>query len=289
MLGAAAKRWSHLPPTSHHVWNFWVLNISLPALVLHSVRHAKIDISLLLGAGTLWGVFVFAVVVSLAARKQGWLTTKEAGGMALAIGLGNTAFVGLPLIEALGGSEAVSLAVVLDQLGSFGALSLLAIPFASSLAGRSLSPVALLKKLLRFPPMIALLAAFLLRGVPFPTVIEGVLEKLAEMLSPLALASVGWQFNPSALRGRLGRAALGLLARLVVVPGLATAFLWLVRGHIGLIERVTIAQVAMGPMVTGVVLAAEYDLDAELGAAMLAVGVPLSLVTVPIWWKILGS
>lgn len=287
-LGTAARRWSGLPADSHRVVNFWVVNVSLPALVIRSVHQAKLKPALLLGAGVLWGIFAITAAASLLARKRGWMSTSEAGGMTLAIGLGNTAFVGLPLIEALGGREALALAAVIDQLGSFGALAFLAIPFASSLAGKSLSFGAHVRRLLKFPPMLALLAAMLLRGVVFPPVIEVVLGRLADMLSPLALASVGWLLTPSALRGRLGRVALGLLARLLLAPGLAAGFLWAVRGAIGPIERVTVAQVAMGPMVTAIVVAAEHDLDAELGVAMLAVGVPLSLATVPLWWYALG-
>jgi predicted permease len=288
-LGALARRWGGLPPESHRVVNAWVVNVSLPALVLRSIRDAPLEAASLLGVGGLWVVFLAAAGVSLLARRGGLLDARQAGGMALAVGLGNTAFVGLPLIEALGGGEALALAVVVDQLGSFGALTFLAMPFAAGLAGRSFSPGAHLSRMLRFPPMVALLLALLLRGVAFPPVVEGVLERLASMLSPLALASVGWLFQPSALRGRWGRVLVGLLGRLAVAPALVLALLWLARGTIGLPERVAVAQAAMGPMVTAVVLASEHDLEADLGVALLALGVPLSGLTVPIWWRLLGG
>lgn len=288
-LGAAARRWSGLPPDSHRVLNLWLLHVSLPALVLRSVHGARLRPAMLLGAASLWLVFLLAAGAALLARRRGRATTREAGGLALAVGLGNTAFVGLPLLETLGGPEALAVAVVIDQLGSFVALAFLAIPFASALVGHAPSPLAHAGRILRFPPMIALVAALLLRGVPFPAALDAVLGRLADMLSPLALASVGWLLNPAALRGRLRRVAVGLLGRLLLAPALVLALLWLVRGEIGLIERVTVAQAAMGPMVTAIVLAAEHDLDPELGAGMLALGVPLSLATVPAWWFALGG
>ena len=287
-LGAAARRWSSLPADSHRALNLWVVNVSLPALVLRSIRSAELKPTLLLGAAGLWLVFLAAAGLALLARRARLLTTAQAGGMTLSVGLGNTAFVGLPLIEALGGPGALGMATVVDQLGSFGALTFLAMPFAAALAGRSLSPAGHLRRLLTFPPLGALAAALLLRGVPFPPVLDAVLERLAAMLSPLALASVGWLLNPSALRGRLGQVALGLAGRLALAPALVLGMLWLLRGHIGEAERVAVAQAAMGPMVTAVVLAAEHDLDGEFGAAMLALGVPLSLLTVPLWWHLLG-
>jgi predicted permease len=210
-LGAAARRGSGLPPDSHRVLNLWLLHVSLPALVLRSVHGAVLRPAMLLGAASLWLVFLLAAGAALLARRQKWTTTREAGGLALAVGLGNTAFVGLPLLETLGGPEALAVAVVIDQLGSFVALAFLAIPFASALAGNAPSPLAHAGRILRFPPMIALVAALLLRGVPFPAALDAVLGRLADMLSPLALASIGWLLDPAALRGRLRRVAVGLL------------------------------------------------------------------------------
>jgi predicted permease len=288
-LGAGARRWGGLPPDSHRALNLWVVHVSLPALVLRSVRGATLRPAMLLGAAALWVVFLLAVALSKMTQRRGLLSAREAGGMALAVGLGNTAFVGLPLIEALGGAEAVAVAAVIDQLGSFVALSFLAVPFAVAQAGERLSLGAHLGRLARFPPMVALVAALLLRGVALPAAAEAVIGRLADMLSPLALASVGWLLDPGALRGRLGRVAVGLAARLLVAPAVVLGLLWAARGEVGLVERVAVAQAAMGPMVTAVVVAAEHDLDPGLGAAMLALGVPLSLVTVPLWWFALGG
>ncbi|MCS6899212.1 MAG: AEC family transporter [Myxococcales bacterium] len=287
-IGAGARRWGNLPPDSHRALNLWVVYVSLPALVLRSLRFASFRPALLLGAVALWIVFLLAVVASLAARKGGLLTPREAGGMALATGLGNTAFVGLPLLEALGGSEAVAVGAVIDQFGSFVAFSFLAVPFAASQSGEKLSTKTYLGRLVRFPPMMALGAALLLRGVTLPSAVEGAIGRLADMLSPLALASVGWLWNPRALQGRSGQVAVGLLGRLLVAPAVVLMLLWLIRGEVGLVERVTVVQAAMGPMVTAVVMAAERDLEPGLGAAMLALGVPLSLVTAPLWWFALG-
>ena len=45
---------------------------------------------------------------------------------------------------------------------------------------------------------------------------------------------------------------------------------------------------AMAPMVTAGVVAADNELSPGLASAMIAVGVPLSLVTVPLWWHFMG-
>ncbi len=53
------------------------------------------------------------------------------------------------------------------------------------------------------------------------------------------------------------------------------------------VTRVAVAQAGMAPMVTAGVLATEFNLDARLAAALIAVGTPLSVVTVSLWWWLL--
>lgn len=111
---------------------------------------------------------------------------------------------------------------------------------------------------------------------------------LGLLLSPLALTSVGWQLEPSALRGQGRRVTVGLAYKLLVAPLVMLALVWLTAPTVGLAERVAVAQAAMAPMVTGGVLAAEYELEPKLAAGLIAVGVPLSLATVPAWWWLVG-
>jgi predicted permease len=44
----------------------------------------------------------------------------------------------------------------------------------------------------------------------------------------------------------------------------------------------------MAPMITGSIIAAEYDLDGDLAALMVGVGIPLSFLTLPIWFQLLS-
>jgi hypothetical protein len=51
--------------------------------------------------------------------------------------------------------------------------------------------------------------------------------------------------------------------------------------------RVTLVEAAMGPMITGAIVAVEHGLDAELCSLLVGAGIPLSLITVPLWAKLL--
>ncbi len=281
--GLLARRSGVFPADSHRVLNAWVMLVSLPALVFEAIHRAELDAVLLGEAALLWVLFLVpAAFVWWRAPTPVWAS------VALCAGLSNTAFVGLPLIEVLGGVEALPVAAVVDQLGSFVALFLLAIPFAGAMAGGRTTLRAVLARAGRAPAMWALVLAVLLRDVEAPAVLSEVLRRLAAMMSPLALASVGWALDLRSLAGNGVRVAVGLAWKLLLGPALVCALLWWWRGALGPTERIVVAQAAMAPMVTAGVVAADFKLEPGLASALVAVGVPLSLVTVPLWWWLLG-
>jgi hypothetical protein len=286
-VGVFARRTKALPDDSHRAVNAWVMFVSLPALVFRSIHGVRIDGPMLLSAASLWLVFFVPAVAAVVLVRRGG-DPGPLGALALCAGLSNTAFVGLPLIEAIAGKEALGPAAVVDQLGSFLALFLFAMPFAAQLSGKQRGEGKFLAKLVKTPAMIALLLAIVLRDVAVPQSLSAVLSRLADMLSPLALASIGWQLDLRSLSGNGQRIGVGLTWKLLLAPAMVLGLMLLFRGHLGLVEKVVVAQSAMAPMVTAGVVAADNDLSPGLASAMIAVGVPLSLVTVPVWWHVMG-
>jgi malate permease and related proteins len=283
-LGVAGRRLPALPDTAPRVLNTWVLYVSLPALVLKVVHGVAFEAGLVVAAACLWLCFSVAAALGVVAFRRGWATREVAGAAVLCAGLGNTAFVGLPLLEAYGGPSTTAPAAVVDQLGSFFAFSLLAVPFATVMGGHSLRPLAVLRRVALFPPFVALLVALLSRGWAYPQPLTDVLDRLASMLTPLALASVGYQLDVTSFRGTGRLLVVGLGYKLVVAPLLTLGLLWALRPQFGLVERIGVAQAAMAPMVTAGVLAAEHRFSGQVASAMIAVGVPLSFLTVWLWW-----
>ncbi len=288
LVGALARRSGALPQDSHRALNAWVMFVSLPALVFRAIHAARIDAALLLGSALLWPVFLVPAGLALWRLRARPDRRETSGAVALTAGLCNTAFVGLPLLEALAGKEVLGTAAVVDQLGAFLALFFFAMPFAAYLGGHQATPVQVLGKLARTPSLLALALAFALQGVAMPAALDPVLGRLADMMSPLALASIGWQLDLSALAGNGRRIVLGLTWKLVLAPAMVLGVLLLVRGSLGTTERVVVAQAAMAPMVTAGVVASDNRLAPGLASAMIAVGVPLSLLTVPAWWHLLA-
>ena len=83
----------------------------------------------------------------------------------------NTAFLGLPLLDALRGHAAVTLGIVADQLGCFMALAIGGALIVATYAGEPLRAGSVARKILLFPPFLAVVAALsvgAVGGLPEP-------------------------------------------------------------------------------------------------------------------------
>lgn len=285
-IGALARRVKAVPRDAPRVLNLWVLWVSLPALVLLQLHRVSLSSRLFLAAFVLQALFAACAGLAVLAVRRGLLDRPVAGALALSAGLGNTAFIGVPLAESLGGPEAVAPAALLDQLGSFLTFSLGAVPFAMAFGGLRATPRVVLARLFTFPPFVALVVGLLARPLPFPPALEQLLQRFADLLTPLALASVGWHLTAEGLRHAVKPVAAGLTWKLAVAPAVMLLVLVAAGGPPTLVDLVAVAQAAMAPMVTAAVLASEYGLAASVSATMAAVGAVVSFVTVPAWWSL---
>lgn len=285
-IGAVLRRVPAVPPALIKRLNQLVLSLFLPALVLKTVHVVAFQPRYLVAAAVLWSLFALAAVVAIVAVKRGWSTPAIAGAAALSTGLGNTAFIGVPLSEALGGPDAVGPAAMIDQLGSFLVFAVGAVPFAMTIGGAGAKLGTVVRRIVTFPPFLALAAAVALRPFAFPPALETVLGALSKLLTPTALVCVGWQLDWSGVRGNGKVLALGLGWKLLGAPAVMLTVLLLAGPPYGLLEHVAVGQAAMAPMVTAAVLAAENELAASVSAALAAVGAVFSFATVPLWFHL---
>src|SRR5690606_18192469 len=116
-VGVVAARVLAQPARLARGISWWVLRIALPALVLTLLPRLEFERGLWFLIAAMWLVFVGGwALAAVAGARLGW-SRARIGAVALTAGLGNTAFTGYPLIEALRGSQALPYAAVADQLG----------------------------------------------------------------------------------------------------------------------------------------------------------------------------
>lgn len=283
LLGVAVARWAHPPLGLAQGLNWWVINVALPALVLELIPQLHLDPQLWLLVASQWGVFLGAFLLFRAlGRALGW-SRGRIGALTLVCGLGNTAFMGYPMIEALRGREALALAAVADQAGCFLALAVGGVLVGAAYGGETAKPRELLGRVLRFPPFLALCAG-VLAGLAggWPQVAGEVLHRLGQTLTPLALFSVGLRIRLQLSRDQFAAAGLGLSWKLLLAPLLVLG-LGQATGAGGMLLAVAVLQAAMAPMISAAILADQYHLEPSLANAVLGAGILISLASVPLW------
>lgn len=287
LAGVLLRRFKRMPSETPAVLNGFIIHVSLPAITLLVIRDLKLSPDVFYMAAMPWLHFALGAGFFLFLGKLLKLPRNTVGALLLTGGLGNTSFVGLPMIEAFYGKAALVNGIIVDQLGSFMVLSTLGITVAGIYSDGAPSAGAILKRIVLFPPFIALVASVMLMPVDYPEWLVAVLRRLGDTLAPLALLSVGYQLHPGHLEGNLRNLVSGLAFKLVLAP----LVLWLlyvrVLGLGGLPVTVTLFEAAMPPMITAGIIANEHNINPPLANLMVAVGVVLSFLTLPLWSMIL--
>ena len=289
LLGVLVARYAKPPSGIVHGINWWVINIALPALVLELVPRVRIDAQLWFPVAAMWVVFFGGwLVFATLGRWLGW-SRERIGALTLVCGLGNTSFMGYPMMQALHGKEGLALAVVADQLGCFPLLASAGVAVASLYAGKVPQPKVIARRILTFPSFLALIAGIVVGALGgWPVLLDGVFMPIGATLTPLALFSVGMQFKFHLGERQLSALALGLGWKLALAP-LACWLIGMAAGVEGLTLTVGVLQAGMAPMISAAILADEYKLEPSLANTILGAGIVLSLITIPLGNLLLGG
>jgi predicted permease len=288
LFGLILRRSGRLPDNAAASLNGFVVHISLPALTLTYVHGLKLDTSLILPALMAWVMFGLGCgFFWLAARAFGF-SRATTGGLMLTGGLANTSFIGLPMIDTFYGPQFLGLGILIDQLGSYFVLSTLGILVASLYSGHSMNAKTVIRKIVLFVPFQAFVLALLLMPFEYPIWLDELLKRLGATLVPIALVSVGYQLQLSQVRGKALALTVGLVFKLAVAPALILLLFAGVLGAKGPVLSVTVFEAAMGPMIGASIVAIDHELDPPLLTLMVGVGIPLSFLTLPVWWHLLS-
>ncbi|MGQ0434378.1 MAG: AEC family transporter [Microthrixaceae bacterium] len=275
---AVVPRSAELVPWLDHA----VLSITLPALILAKLPDLALGADLAVPVGAAWGCIALAAAsVLVGARRFAW-QRPTVGALLLVTTLGNTTFLGLPMVESRLGKAELARALAFDQLGSFFGLAV----YGSFIAAhyghgeRGWRPV--LNRLLRFPPFFAVVISFGLRLGSLPVGLDEALGDIGRLVGPLAMLALGLRFRVAAsVHGR--QAAIWCLTtKMVMLPLAVLAVTVLVGGTHDPAWRASVLESGMPPMVTAGVVAARADLDEALATTVVGVGLLLALISIPL-------
>jgi malate permease and related proteins len=291
LAGVALRRIKVFPPNAHTVLNQFVIYISLPGLALYYLPKIAVSTQLLLPLGVAWIGFALSwLFFALLGKWLGW-PKKIVGCLVLTAGLGNTAFVGFPVIEALFGKQGLETAIIVDQPGTFVVLSTLGIMVAATYSNKGSGNSGLLRKIVLFPPFVAFAVGLCMNLLhyDFHAMLQSVFQRLGNTVTPVALVAVGMQLQLQRKSRHWGFLTLGLAFKLLITPLFFFVLYKLILGGKGMMTDVCIMEAAMAPMITASILASASGLKPKLAGMMIGVGIPLSFVTLAFWYWLLTT
>ncbi|MGR9116972.1 MAG: AEC family transporter [Gammaproteobacteria bacterium] len=264
-----------------------VYYLFLPAMVLEVLWRADIGIKSL--QYTLLGVTSIAFAMFCI-----WLTgrflkfdDRRLGAMILATSFPNVTYLGLPVLEQTFGHWARSVAIQIDLFATAPFLFTIGIivvrQFGEDGSGSHKSVLSYLNA----PPFWAAITAVLLNlnGVPIPSWLEGVLQKLSAGVVPIMLFSLGLALNWQAVTFRNLPYVLPAIAiKMAIMPLFALWFAGFLTLE-GQYKAAAVLEMAMPSMVLGIVFCDRYRLDSALYAMTVTLTTTLSLIALPFWYE----
>ncbi|MBS1503941.1 MAG: AEC family transporter [Bacteroidetes bacterium] len=271
-----------LPGNAYKGINAWIIYLALPAVSFKYLPHIHWNKDLILPV-------VMPIVVWSGAWVYTWLYTFKhqtpkptTAALKLSAGLGNTSFLGFPLVLAYFSDKDLSIAVICDQI-TFLMLSTFGILTVIRAQGKQEIPVkTIIKKVFCFPPFLGCIGALILPHFVNITFLDPLFDKLALTVGPLALFSIGLQLKFRGWRQKLKNISAVLTYKLLLAPAIlfAIAMMFNFRGSAA---RIAVFEAAMPTQLTSGIVAEEYDTDPSLANLIIGIGMIIGFATTALW------
>lgn len=267
------------------------VNLTWPCLVIDAMQ-LKFSMQTLRDSAYMMGiallVFGAVLLVSFPLAKLLRLSKTKQYVMIFMLLFGNTGFIGIPVIKALYGSEAVFYAAILEMINDF-LMFTIGILLMQMSAG---SKLKIRPKDFLSPGLIGVLIGLVLFLADFqlPSVLGGAVEMIGNATTPLTMFLIGYQLSGLHIREVLGEWQVYLISflKLLLVPVITLIFMKIFSGELTMLEKVLTISFAMPAASATVIFSQQYKGEVEFSTKTVLLSTLISLVTIPIFAIILG-
>ncbi|MDY7022602.1 MAG: AEC family transporter, partial [Cyanobacteriota bacterium] len=275
LIGGVLVGWilRYLLPAFVPVWIgkflFWV---GVPIGIFVFLRQANLSgglwlaplvawVAMLLGASLAW-IWIRRKHSDLSFEEQVWSRPTQ-GSFILSAMVGNTGYIGFPVILSLAGPEYLGWAIFYDGLGSAIGAYGLGVLLAARFGLETQNPLSLLLVLFKNPALWSLGFTLLFREVPIPERVEQSLQVIAWGTIGLSLILMGMRLSQLSSWRYFRQAVVSLSIKMLIVP-LVLGTLLSVLGVNSSPLFVMVLLMATPPAFATLVLAEAFNLDREL-------------------------
>lgn len=248
LLGFGLKRIGFFNDAFLQTANKFVFNVSLPVLLFYNVYNIN-------NLGEIqWNTVIFVLIAVLFLFGTGFVYSKffikdnkQKGVVWQSFYRSNFAIIGLPLSQALGGTDGIAVASILSafSIPVFNALAVISLSAHTASDGKNkINLKEIIIKIAKNPLIIGVFAGLVMLAIRqfIPVGTDGeygftiknnlpfiykAVEMLAKIASPLALVVLGGKFRFDAIKELKNQIIAGSFARLIFAPvsGIALAIL----------------------------------------------------------------
>jgi predicted permease len=282
-IGVALRVFGALRREDSRALNAVIVYVALPALIFRTVVAAPLSTELIRAAAVAWAVSIVGLFFAAEIAHAMRLPRKTAAAFVIVAALGNTGYLGYPLVVALLGSRWLPEAVFYDVFGTVAVLFTLGIAVAARY-GEHEGPLNVARELLTFPAVIAMLVALAYRFVPWPAAVSTTVSSwtglAANVAVPLIMVSLGVSLDLSALKGSWRPLAAVCGMKLLVLPAAAIGIAFVVGDRQGM--PLLALQAGMPSLMLSLVVGQRFKLDVGYIAAAILVTTIGCVVTIPL-------
>ena len=286
VCGIIMKRRKILPDNAREVLTDLVMNLILPASIIHSFE-VEFNMTVLRKFAVILIIAAAAQVISMICANLFWNRQPENLKAVLQYGtqVSNAGFLGLPVTEGVLGAEGLMYASVF-------LIPQRIVMWTAGIAyfTRSTDWKGTFKKLAKNPCIVAVYIGFFLMLTQFklPVMVESTLVKLAACTTPLTSILIGIMVADVDYRDLVSPMMFVLVfVRQLLLP--AVVFFGCVLLHIDpLLTGVSVLLVGMPIGSTSPILAAKYGGDYVFAGKCVILSTVLSLFTIPLWCFIMS-
>jgi hypothetical protein len=286
--GLLFKRFRLAPENTYKWINRWIICIALPAVSFKYLPYLQWSKEMILPVIAPVLVFLGGLMYIELYTRFHPVDRLSKGGLRLVTGLGNTSFIGFPLILAYFGEEYLSTGVICDQV-TFLLLSSAGLIIAVKAQGNGkieAGKVAL--KIISFPPFLGCVLALALPRLIDVSPAIPVFTVLAASIGPLALFSIGLQLTFKGLKTEWKPIGAVLLYKLLIAPMLILLVVLMV-GMRGKVPTISVFEAAMPVQLSAGILASQYDLNPSRSNTIIGISILVSFITTCAWYFVLKA
>jgi len=287
-IGYVLQKLQIFPKETPTILNQFIIYISLPAIILLQVPKLVFSFDILIPTLIAWLVMgISALCVLIMAKILSW-SREVTGSLMLVAILTNSSIMGVPIINAYLGANALPYVLIYDQLGTFIALATYGTFIAAYYSNTTvLNAKMITQKIFTFPPFLSLIIALFFLDVQFNPILTKVLESFASTLIPVALVAVGLQLQLKIPRHEIKPLSIALIIKLIIAPLIAVLISFII-GMDNLATKVSILEAGMAPMITAGVIASMAGLAPRLSSAIVGYGIIISFLTTGVLFKLIS-